>query len=102
MTDEFDLSIRLMAEAASLRVALTVQGWNVSASTSPIVPMVVGDEHAALDLAAKLRAAGHYAPAIRPPTVPAGECRLRLTVTLAHKDSDQRKLCAALARLRTM
>jgi len=72
----------------------------VPAGHSPILPLVVGDESAALDLSAKLRAAGHFAPAIRPPTVPAGECRLRLTVTLAHKDSDRRKLIAALAAIR--
>jgi 8-amino-7-oxononanoate synthase len=67
---------------------------------SPIVPVVVGDEAAALDLAAKLRAAGHFAPAIRPPTVPAGSCRLRLTVTLAHREHDRRRLLAVMGRLR--
>jgi 8-amino-7-oxononanoate synthase len=67
---------------------------------SPIIPVVVGDEAAALDIAARLRAAGHFAPAIRPPTVPAGSCRLRLTVTLAHREHDRRKLVAAMQGIR--
>lgn len=100
LRDEPELPTRLLAAAAGLRADLIAQGWNVPAGTSPILPLVVGDEQAALALAAKLRVAGHYAPAIRPPTVPAGECRLRLTVTLAHKESDGRKLVAALAAIR--
>nr|MBA2482412.1 8-amino-7-oxononanoate synthase [Planctomycetota bacterium] len=51
-------------------------------------------------LAARLRAAGHYAPAIRPPTVPAGSCRLRFTVTLAHQPHDLKRLIAVMGRLR--
>jgi len=60
----------------------------------------VGDEQPALALASRLREAGHFAPAIRPPTVPAGLCRLRLTVTLAHTASDRRRLIKALAAAR--
>ncbi len=45
---------------------------------------MVGTAEAALALQEQLWKAGYYAPAIRPPTVPAGACRLRVTVTAAH------------------
>jgi 8-amino-7-oxononanoate synthase len=91
---------RLVAASQEVRCALRAQGWNVPAGRSAIIPVVVGEEQPALALSARLRAAGHYAPAIRPPTVPAGACRLRLTVTLAHRVSDRRRLVAALAQMR--
>lgn len=94
------LPARLVAEAGELRAALRDQGWNVPTGRSPIIPLIVGDEQPALDLSARLRVAGHFAPAIRPPTVPVGGCRLRLTVTLAHTPSDRRRLVRALAGMR--
>jgi 8-amino-7-oxononanoate synthase len=90
----------LLTAAADLRGRLRAAGWTVGEGRSPIIPITVGDEAAALDLAAKLLEAGHYAPAIRPPTVPPGQCRLRLTLTAAHTEADRRKLVAALAALR--
>ncbi len=91
---------QLLATAVGLRRDLAAQGWTIPAGRSPIIPLLVGDEVAALDLAAKLRALGHHAPAIRPPTVPAGACRLRLTLTHAHRPVDLRRLLAALASVR--
>ncbi len=87
----------LVAHAIALRTALATQGWEIPAGRSPIIPLVVGSEAAALALAARLRARGHHAPPIRPPTVPEGSCRLRLTLTLAHTEADRRHLVAALA-----
>jgi 8-amino-7-oxononanoate synthase len=100
LRDEPTLPEQLMAAANSLRAALIAQGWTLPAGRTPIIPVVVGDEAAAMALAARLRAAGHYAPAIRPPTVPAGECRLRLTVSLAHTEADRRKLIKVMAEVR--
>jgi 8-amino-7-oxononanoate synthase len=94
------LPARLVAESCEIRSALRHQGWNTPEGRSAIIPVVVGDEQAALDLGSRLRDAGHFAPAIRPPTVPAGSCRLRLTVTLAHTTSDRRRLVKAMAALR--
>jgi 8-amino-7-oxononanoate synthase len=95
-----ELPGELQAASIALRDALRAQGWPVPEGRSPIIPVVVGDEAAALALAAGLRRAGHFAPAIRPPTVPPGSCRLRLTVTLAHRPSDHRRLLKAMAGLR--
>jgi len=94
------LPAELVGHAAAVRTALQAQGWNVPAGRSAIIPLVVGDEQATLALSSRLRAAGHFAPAIRPPTVPPGSCRLRLTVTLSHTASDRRRLVKALAAAR--
>jgi 8-amino-7-oxononanoate synthase len=83
----------------ALRAALRGAGWQVPLGRTPIIPVIVGSEGAALALAAALGALGHHAPAIRPPTVPEGGCRLRLTLTRAHTDADCRRLVVALQGL---
>jgi 8-amino-7-oxononanoate synthase len=67
------------------------------AHPSPIVPIVLGSEAAALSAARALLDHGIYIPAIRPPTVPTGTSRLRLTVSAAHSDDMIARLRAALA-----
>lgn len=56
------------------------------AAQSPIVPVIVGDEQKALDASRMLADEGYLAAAIRPPTVPKGTARLRLTFTAQHPD----------------
>lgn len=63
---------------------------------SPIVPIVIGSERAALDAANRLLEQGIYIPAIRPPTVPPGTSRLRLTLSAAHTDAMVAELTQAL------
>jgi len=94
------MGAELQARAGALRRALQRQGWDLPDGRSPIIPLLVGDEATALDLAARLRERGHFAPAIRPPTVPPGACRLRLSLTLAHRKADRRRLVEALGELR--
>ena len=89
----------LCATAVALRASLRAVGWQVAPGRSPIIPVIVGHETAALALAASLRDLGHHAPAIRPPTVPEGGCRLRLTLTRAHTEADCRRLVAAMKSL---
>jgi glycine C-acetyltransferase/8-amino-7-oxononanoate synthase len=59
-------------------------GFDTLDSRSPIIPLLVGDADAALSLSEALLARGLYAPAIRPPTVPAGTSRIRMSVTAGH------------------
>ena len=63
---------------------------------SPIVPVVIGDEQAALDASAALLARGLLVPAIRPPTVEPGTSRLRVALSAAHTDDQVTTLLAAL------
>lgn len=78
----------LLRRAASFRKMLAREGLDVSGSQSPIVPVMVGDNEKAVELSRRLFERGVIAVAIRPPTVPAGTARLRLSVTLAHEEED--------------
>lgn len=66
---------------------------------SPIVPVVLGEEQAALDAAATLLERGLLVPAIRPPTVAPGTSRLRIALSAAHTDAQLALLRDALADL---
>jgi 8-amino-7-oxononanoate synthase len=63
---------------------------------SPIIPVVLGDERVALDAARSLLDQGLLVPAIRPPTVAPGTCRLRVTLSAAHTDTEVDQLVVAL------
>jgi 7-keto-8-aminopelargonate synthetase-like enzyme len=67
------------------------------AHPSAIIPFVCGDERHALDAAAALLDDGLLVPAIRPPTVPPGTSRLRVTVSAAHTDEQIEHLLRALS-----
>ena len=71
-------------------------GWQLGASDTPIQPLLVGESSAALQLAARLRERGVWVSAIRPPTVPAGTARLRITLSAAHSEQDVDRLLEAL------
>jgi len=88
----------LGTQSDRLRAALVAQGWNCGQSTTQIIPLILADEEAALSLADDLRGRGILAPAIRPPTVPKGTSRLRLSLSAAHGAEDIDRLIAALAQ----
>jgi len=69
-----------------------------SVVNSAIFPWIVGDEQAAIDLAASLQSEGFLVPAIRYPTVAKGSARLRITVTASHGENQIRSLCEAIKR----
>ncbi|WP_429235028.1 8-amino-7-oxononanoate synthase [Aeromonas salmonicida] len=71
-------------------------GWQLGASNTPIQPLLVGESSAALQLAARLRDRGVWVSAIRPPTVPVGTARLRITLSAAHSEQDVDRLLEAL------
>lgn len=82
------LGAGLRARAAAFRATLRAAGLDVGGGDSPIVPIRTGTPERALALAARLEATGILAIAIRPPSVPPGTARLRLTVTLSHSPAD--------------
>jgi 8-amino-7-oxononanoate synthase len=89
----------LVARLASMVNRLSEAGVAPPAHPSPIVPVVLGSEQAAIDASATLLDDGLWVPAIRPPTVPAGTSRLRVTLSAAHRDDDVNRLVDALVAL---
>lgn len=81
------------------RTHLLALGLDLGASEGPIIPLLLGDTQRTVDLADRLREAGILGVAIRPPTVPKGTDRIRLTVTARHTADDIRRLTAALQNL---
>lgn len=71
-------------------------GWRLTASESAIQPLIVGENAPTLALAERLRQQGCWLSAIRPPTVPAGTARLRITLTAAHLQDDIDRLLEVL------
>jgi 8-amino-7-oxononanoate synthase len=90
---------QLLASAAALRSRLKEQGWNIGHSESQIIPLITGDAKRAMELAAALRDAGFFIPAIRPPSVPVGESLVRLSLCYHHTAEIIDALTTALARL---
>ncbi len=88
---------RLAAAGDRLRAALRGMGLDTGDSSTQIVPALVGDEARALEMAAGLERQGLLAVAIRPPTVPAGTSRLRVTLSAAHRDEDVSRLIDGFA-----
>jgi 8-amino-7-oxononanoate synthase len=82
--------------ARRFREGASALGLSTGASTTQIVPVIVGSPEAALAMSARLRGAGFWAVAIRPPTVPAGTARIRLAFTAAHEEADVDRLLDAL------
>ena len=82
---------------ARFRQAAAEIGLTLMDSPTPIQPILVGDSQRALQLAAMLRQRGLLVGAIRPPTVPAGSARLRVTLSAAHSDAQLERLLQALA-----
>ena len=94
-----DEGVALAGRLATLVDRLAEAGLVPPGQRSPIVPVVLGAEQAALDASAALLDEGLWVPAIRPPTVPAGTSRLRVTLSAAHSDEDVSRLLDALVRL---
>lgn len=94
-----ELLSRLHANARTLREALAAQNLPIPSGgdpTMPIVPLMVGDPHAAMGLCEAALAEGVFAQAIRPPTVAPGTSRLRLVATAAHDPADLRAAAVTL------
>lgn len=82
---------------AQFRAHAIEQGWNLMPSETPIQPIVLGDSTTAMALSRALLEQGILVTAIRPPTVPKGSARLRITFSATHTAEDVARLCEALA-----
>lgn len=87
---------QLRARIAQLREGLAGLPWPLLPSQTPIQPLIVGDNRQVLALSAKLAEQGLLVPAIRPPTVPQGSARLRISLSADHSAGDVARLVTAL------
>lgn len=87
-------------QSSRFRAQLRAAGWNAPAGDSPIVPVPLGDEAAALAAARALRDRGILAAAVRPPTVPAGTSRLRFSLKRTFDAAAAKRVLDALDGVR--
>jgi 8-amino-7-oxononanoate synthase len=90
---------RLRELIAGLRQGLKLRRWRLMDSTTPIQPVIIGANQETLAVSEALRERGIWVPAIRPPTVPKGEARLRISLSAAHTIEDVAQLAAMLNEL---
>jgi 8-amino-7-oxononanoate synthase len=90
---------RVFGHVARLKAGLRSGRWTLSPSDTPIQPLVVGTSHDALALSHELEARGILVPAIRPPTVPQGTARLRISLSADHAPEDVDRLVHALSEI---
>jgi len=88
---------RLARTIGRFRAGVATLPWTLLPSATPIQPLVLGEAAAAVALSQALWDRGIFVPAIRPPTVPQGTARLRVSFSAAHTDDDVDALLAALA-----
>ncbi len=88
MRSSRNLRCHLLNHAETMKTALTDLGYTLLPSETQILPVIIGEPQRATDVAEALLAEDVFAPAIRPPAVPAGTSRLRVTVMATHTDSD--------------
>lgn len=88
MSSTPSLRKQLLNNAEDMKTALTNIGYNLLPSQTQIIPVILGDAQRATDVAEALLKEDVFAPAIRPPAVPEGTSRLRVTVMATHTDLD--------------
>lgn len=101
MADEPQLQSRVRERSARVRRELTGIGLQIPPGDSPIIPIAMRSESAALEAANELRQDGILVLAIRPPTVPRGTSRLRVTLSAGHTDQEVQRLIQAITRVVT-
>jgi len=89
----------LLEMSGKLRRRLVARGLVCSASESQTIPVVLGDPNRTMAAAAKLRRRGFFVPGIRPPSVPAGQSLLRISLTALHREHQIDDLVAALCEV---
>jgi len=89
---------QLLQAGATLRKELAARGFRAAGSAGHIVPVLLGDNEAALHVADRLQASGFAVKAIRPPTVPEGTARIRFSLTCNITSDDLSRLVLALGQ----
>jgi 7-keto-8-aminopelargonate synthetase-like enzyme len=89
---------KVLRLAERLRVELACRDLVIGDTGSQIIPVMAGTPEAAVELSAQLQADGLLVPAIRPPAVPRGTARLRISLSADHDDADLDRLIRSLER----
>ncbi|MGO1502484.1 MAG: 8-amino-7-oxononanoate synthase [Marinobacter sp.] len=92
--------VHLQSLVEQFRRGATALGYNLMPSRTPVQPIIIGHNRQALALSQALEECGVLVTAIRPPTVPEGEARLRVTFSAAHSTDDLKSLLQALSDCR--
>lgn len=95
-----DRRAQLIANAIHVREQLTTFGYHVLPGRGPIVPAIIGSPDAVMTLSRSLFERGVFVQGIRPPTVPPGTSRLRITPIATHSEAQLTRALAAFAALR--
>jgi 8-amino-7-oxononanoate synthase len=90
---------RLRELVRTLKAGPICARWRLLDSETAIQPLLIGDHREAVAVAQALAERGLLVPAIRPPTVPQGTARLRISLSAAHEPSDVEKLVQALGEI---
>ena len=96
---EPELGARLLDRAKAFHGMLVRRGLRLSPFETQIIPVPVGDNGLAVEFSRRLAQEGLLVTAVRPPTVPAGTARLRLSVTLAHEPADLERAADCIGRM---
>ena len=96
MHDEPHRRMRVRKLAKDFRGELSALNFEVPPGDSPIIPLILGDEQTALDASLLLKQSGFLVVASRPPTVPKGSSRLRITLSSEHDETDIHRLLSIL------
>jgi glycine C-acetyltransferase/8-amino-7-oxononanoate synthase len=98
--DSQDTRKKLWNNRHRLYNGLNNMGFDTLGSETPIIPLLAGDVQSAMKIGRHLYSKGIYAPAIRPPTVPEANCRIRFSVTAAHTNNDIDMLLDCLGKFK--
>jgi 8-amino-7-oxononanoate synthase len=90
---------RLFTRISHWRAVAASLPWRLLSSTTPIQPLMIGEADEAVAVSDALWECGIWVPAIRPPTVPAGSARLRVTLSAAHSEADVDRLVSSLGAI---
>ncbi len=97
-----ELRQRLLKNAETLKIALIDFGYTLLPSQTQILPVLLGEPQRATKVAEALLLKGVYAPAIRPPAVPLGASRIRVTVMATHTEDELQKAISGFADVRSL
>jgi len=102
VSTEPERRVAVLENAARLRNGLRAAGFEVPEGVTPIVPVIFGESGYTAKFAEALLERGVYAPAIRPPTVPQGSARLRMSVMSTHSAVDIDEAVGGMVEVRKM